>query len=277
MANRLEGKVAIVTGGSEGIGKGIAKALVDNGAKVYLLARTEKKLVQAKKDTGATGYRAGVDITDFNGERSYGVGRAIEDILREEGRLDIFVNNAGGWKMSTYEDSTDEALDEVTELDFIAPRRITRYLLNKFAGTDKELVILNMLSQAVFEDMDGGEAYGTAKAALWKFMRQARQSLERNGIGNIKLYGTMPGTVDTENTHEAIILRKLENPQSLESVTSLVVDQITGNTLPHLDVMVRYRPDGKGIRREYIDPNPSLPIQNIEVVDRKYQPPKAKQ
>lgn len=89
----LKGAVALVTGGSSGIGKEVARQLVQKGAKVYITGRNSQKLQMAATDTGATPIVADVSM-------QADVDASFDTIMRNEGRLDILANNAGfgaGW------------------------------------------------------------------------------------------------------------------------------------------------------------------------------------
>ena len=89
----LKGKVAIVTGGNGGIGLGMARGLADAGADIAVVGRNEDKSKAAVADLAARGVRAisvAADVTD-----KAAVGRMVERVKRELGRIDILVNNAG--------------------------------------------------------------------------------------------------------------------------------------------------------------------------------------
>ena len=105
----LEGKVAIVTGGSDGIGKAAAISMASEGAKVAIVGRTQSKLDDAvaeiKKASGgeAIGFAADVSVESD-------VKAMVEKVVSEYGKLDILVNNAGTSSSTTLEKMTDEDL-----------------------------------------------------------------------------------------------------------------------------------------------------------------------
>ncbi|MFM1876710.1 MAG: hypothetical protein RL266_2447 [Bacteroidota bacterium] len=89
----LKNKIALVTGGSNGIGKELANSLVKKGAKVFITGRNQGRLMAASKEMGATGILADVSV-------AADVEKTIDQVLTEGGKLDILVNNAGfgaGW------------------------------------------------------------------------------------------------------------------------------------------------------------------------------------
>ena len=96
----LENKVAIVTGGSEGIGFGIASALAEKGVHVYLVARTESKLEAAKDKIQEQGGKVDIRPADIMDLRK--MKEIIDKVYDENGRLDIFVNKEGIWRAQSF-------------------------------------------------------------------------------------------------------------------------------------------------------------------------------
>lgn len=102
----IQNKVAVVTGGSEGIGKGIAKALVKHGAKVILVSRSQDKLDAAVAELGGDTHAVSADLSN-----PASVKQAMESVEQQWGRVDILVNNVGGGTFKPLDmQSTDEAL-----------------------------------------------------------------------------------------------------------------------------------------------------------------------
>ena len=272
----LEGQIAIVTGSSEGIGKGIVKELKSRGAKVILVARTLEKLENTKqeleKDGGDVEIRP-ADIKDTDSMKNL-----IEGVYQDNGRLDIFVNNAGGYKpLST--NSEFSSIRDMIELDLMAPLAITHYLVGRFKGeNDNHLRILNVISQAALMPLSEGLGYGTAKMGLNAAMFHIKEELSREGISNISLYNLYPATVGTPKVMEGIRTGelKIENPTSLESVVSTALDMLQDNT-PTRDVYVGYLL-GEGIKRVYLKSDPSdfnliaLLKHDEEIVDKDFNP-----
>lgn len=121
----LTGKVAIVTGGSEGIGKATAASLAQEGARVVVCARTPDKLDAAideiKRSTGGTAIGVPADVTDPAQIQSV-VDKAVESF----GRLDIMVNNAGTSAAASFETVDDAAWQHDMDLKFYAAVRFSR-------------------------------------------------------------------------------------------------------------------------------------------------------
>ncbi len=90
---RLEGKIAIVTGGSRGIGRAIVRSLALEGATVVIAARNPEDLVRALAESRGEGLHVEGVATDIAVEKS--VDRLVEQVVKDHGRIDILVNNAG--------------------------------------------------------------------------------------------------------------------------------------------------------------------------------------
>ncbi len=105
----LTNRVAVVTGGSEGIGKAAAASLAHEGANVVIVARTQSKLDSALEEIRSTTVgeveSISCDVTDREA-----VNRAFDQVLRKWGRIDILVNNAGSGNANSFNDLTDELL-----------------------------------------------------------------------------------------------------------------------------------------------------------------------
>ncbi len=227
----LEGKVSVITGGSEGIGYGIAKMLLSKGSAVYLIARNQEKLDKAKTKLEESGGKVGVysgDITKFSD-----IKKIIDEIYEKEKRIDIFVNNAGEYRPYSI-DGKFEDIEQLWNLLFVAPSKITHYLIQR-ASLDKEdnLKILNIMSQASVRVLDNGIGYGVGKTAFDSFLNHCELELSKHSIRNIKIYRIYPATVATEKTLELVKKGILQNPVSLEEVirntADLLDDKIKGN------------------------------------------------
>lgn len=271
MEKKLEGKVAVVTGGSEGIGFGIARDLALNGAYVHLIARTQDKLEAAARqiiDLGGVAEFSQADITELDS-----IKEIVERIYSEKGRLDIFVNNAGAWRYQTIGEDPDR-LRRIRELTDRAPSEITEFLVARFAGAKDEIKILNVASQASLMYLPGNLGYGKGKKGLAITMLELQGELDGGGITNVRLYGLYPATVATPNVMEAIREGKLQNATSLDSVVATASALLQDET-PTRHAYVGYLP-GKGIVRKYFDLNPAtflmFPRVGEEVVDADFNP-----
>ncbi len=241
----LENKVAIITGGSEGIGFGIASALASKGAHVYLVARTLEKLKKAKEKIVQQGGKADIRSADITNIAT--IKKVVEDIYKDNGHIDIFVNNAGTWEGQSL-DTPFADIWKLIELDMKAPYEITHYLAGRFKDEKKNnLRILTVASQSALVVMDSGLGYGTAKMGLVAGLFHIEKELQKEGVENIKLYRLYPHTVATDKMIDAMKTYGIMDAVKVESVVDTAIDLLLDLT-PTRDVRIGYYP-GRGIVR----------------------------
>ena len=244
----LEGKIAIITGGSSGIGYGIASALASRGTSVYLLARDLEKLKRAKSNIIEQGGKAEIRQADITETEK--IKQIIEDIYKSQGHIDLFINNAGMWKGQTIGANPLE-LQNMRSLIRDSPTEITEYLINKFKNSEDKIKILTIISQAGLRFMENNLGYGTAKMGLTVNLVHLQGELERNNIQNIELSTLYPATVATQTVLPIIKSGQLQNATTLESVVNTALDIILNKT-PTNHAYIGYIP-GKGILRRYFE------------------------
>lgn len=261
-------KVAIITGGSEGLGFAIASALAAKGIHVYLVARTLEKLEHAKEKIVQQGGKADVrsaDITNMDAMKA-----VIEEVYKDNSRLDIFINNAGTWRGHTL-DTPFEDIWKLIELDMKAPYQIAHYLAGRFKDEKKNnLGILTVVSQAALEVSTSGLGYGTAKMALAAGLFHIDKELEKAGIENVTLYRLYPNTMATEKMMDAITSGKVKDAVKLESVSDTVIDMLESKT-PTRDVRIGYYP-GRGIIRTYYSSDPDAFYNQKKISEENVDP-----
>lgn len=263
-------KVAIITGGSEGLGFAIASSLAAKGTHIYLVARTLEKLEKAKEKIVRQGGKADIrsaDITNMDAMKE-----VIEGVYKDNGRLDIFINNAGTWRGHSL-DTPFADIWKLIELDMKAPFQIAHYLSGRFKDEKKNnLGILTVVSQAALEVSAHSIGYGTAKMALTAGLFHIDKELEKEDVENVKLYRLYPNTMATEKMMDAIRAGHVKDAVKLESVADTVIDMLSDAT-PTRDVRIGYYP-GKGIIRTYYSSNPGDFYQPAEtgreVIDRDF-------
>ena len=196
MAIELTGKVAIVTGGAQGIGFGIAKSFLEAGARVVIADRNEDALKRATADlkarfeTKVRGVLADISIEED-------VKKMVEETVREFDTIDILVNNAGFggmnyfWEMSLHE--WDDVLNTNLRGAFLCSREVVNVMLEK--GVKGK--IINIASTNSVLPSTGISAYCASKGGLLMFTRVAAQELGPRGI-NVNAIG--PGTTMTPIT-----------------------------------------------------------------------------
>jgi 3-oxoacyl-[acyl-carrier protein] reductase len=237
----LEGKVAIVTGGTRGIGRAIVLDLAANGADVALNYRQSADLAAELAETiRGMGRRALItraDVSSFVDAQAM-----VQKVLDELGRLDILVNNAGMnwdgvvWKM------TEEQWDRVIEVDLKGTFNYTRAVTPIFRqqGSGK---IVNITSINGLRGKFGQTNYSAAKAGVIGFTKACARELGRY---NVNINAVAPGLIETEMVKEApekvremalaeIVLGRLGLPEEVAYVVTFLCTErarhITGQVI----------------------------------------------
>ncbi len=265
-------QVAIITGGSEGIGLWIAKALSAQGAYVYLIGRTFGKLETAENiiiaQWGEVASRS-ADIMDADM-----VKEIVDDVFKDKGRVDIFINNAGA-RASHDLEAPFRDIYKLVELDMLAPLELTQYLVNRFKNVETaELKILTVISQAALEFTDSALGYGAAKMGLTAGLFHIQNEMKKEKINNIDLYRLYPDTVATDNMIEMVGDNPMIDAVTVEAVADTALALLLDET-PSRDARIGYYP-GKGIVRTYYPSTASEfyhpPKLSEEVVDANFTP-----
>lgn len=187
----LDGKVAIVTGASKGIGLAIARSLAQEGANVVLAARNSQRLGEIVKEFEMSGLKAIAVPTDMKTVSE--IDTLVRTTVERHGRVDILVNNAGvGFFKPVSELSTAE-FDEMWSVNmrgvFLATRATLPHMMKAGQGA-----IINIASLAGKNAFQGGSGYAATKWALRGFagclMLEAREY-------GIRVATIFPGSVDT--------------------------------------------------------------------------------
>ncbi|MGE4587726.1 MAG: gluconate 5-dehydrogenase [Mangrovibacterium sp.] len=198
----LTGKVALVTGGTHGIGMAIGKALGKAGAKICVNDLSEEKLQACKaqyKEEGIEVYALRFDVTD-----EADVDRGISQIEKEVGTIDILVNNAGIIKRIPILDMPVGDYKQVIDVDLVAPlivsKRVAPNMIRKRSGK-----IINMCSMMSVYGRNTVSAYASAKGGLKLLTANmccewAKYNLQINGIGPGYIVTSQTGPI-RENGH----------------------------------------------------------------------------
>ncbi len=185
----LDGRVAVVTGGTRGIGRAIAEDLLDNGARVVVGARTEADVHQAAEEMGENARGVVCDVRDPEDCRAL-----VDTAVEAFGGLDILVNNAGIGIFKTVEEMTVEEWDRLQGTNvngvFYSSKAAIPHLKRRGGGW-----IINIGSLAGKNAFPRGAAYNTSKFGLIGFSEALMQEVRHDGI---RVSYIMPGSVATE-------------------------------------------------------------------------------
>jgi len=181
----LKGKVALVTGGTHGLGMAIAKGLGNAGAKIVVNDIFQDKLDAAKEDYAKDGFD--VATYNFNVTEEKEVIEGIAKIEKEVGPIDILVNNAGIIKRIPIEEMTVEEFSEVINIDLIGPFIMSKAVIKGMIARGHGKII-NMCSMMSELGRNTVSAYAAAKGGLKMLTRNmatewAKHNIQINGIG----------------------------------------------------------------------------------------------
>jgi 3-oxoacyl-[acyl-carrier protein] reductase len=192
MSRKLEGKVALVTGGSRGIGAAIAKRLAADGAKVAITytrgADAAAAVVASIERTGGKAIAVQADAVDARA-----VNAAVDKTVASLGKLDVFVNNAGTAIPKKFEEATLEELDAVIGLNVRGAFVATQAALKHMNRNGRIIMIGSCVGERMMTP--GLVAYSATKGAIKMFT----QGLSREvGDRAITVNNIQPGPIDTD-------------------------------------------------------------------------------
>jgi NAD(P)-dependent dehydrogenase (short-subunit alcohol dehydrogenase family) len=176
----LSGKVALVTGGSKGLGKAMARGFVEAGADVLISSRHENELQAALPEILQGTKRRGEYIVADMSRRAE-AGRLARTALEKMGRVDILVNNAGTNRPQAIDRITDKDWDEVVEINLSSIMALTRAVVPQMKERRWGRII-HISSVMAFVSKEGRNVYSVTKAALVGFARSGALDLGPFGI-----------------------------------------------------------------------------------------------
>lgn len=186
----LDGKVALVTGASRGIGRYIANALAREGCDVGICARSEADLAEVVaelEEAGARAHAVPADLTEAKNP-----GRFVEDVAGELGGADVLVNNVGGNRRGDFEELSDEDWQDLIDLNFMSHVRASRAAIPHMreAGAGSIVFISSIFGREV--GGAGLSLYNTTKSALISVAKIMAQELSGEGI---RVNSVAPGSI----------------------------------------------------------------------------------
>lgn len=188
----LQGKTALITGASRGIGAAIARAFVQHGCRVMLVARSAA-VEELARELGDSATAMCADVADPASAKLI-----VQSCKERLGGLDILVNNAGKMNLGILGMIRDEAISEVLDTNLRSTIHLTqnavRLLLRSQSGS-----VINLSSISGVAGNEGMSAYCAAKAAIIGFTKASAKELAPRGV---RVNAVAPGFIDTDMTRE---------------------------------------------------------------------------
>ena len=221
----LKGKIALITGGSRGIGKAIALALAEEGVNVAITGRNEEKLkavVQEIEQKGVKSVYAVFDITSKT--EVYG---ALEKLQKDFGKIDVLVNNAGIAAFGGILEMEDEKWEEIVKTNLFGAYYVVKAVVPNMVER-KSGDIINISSTAGLKGNAMTSAYSASKFGLIGMSESMMLELRKQ---NIRVTTLMPSTIASDMSKEVLKITD-GNPEKVlqpEDFAELVVDLLKLN------------------------------------------------
>lgn len=184
------GRVAIVTGGTKGVGRGISTGFLDAGAEVVVCGRNPPEAAVTSGDRAA--FYVGADVRDADS-----IDAVIATTLEHFGRVDVLVNNAGGAPYVAAAEASPRFTRAIIELNLVAPINFAKAVNAVMQDQDEGGAVVNVASVSGTRPSPGTTAYGAAKAGLLN----ATQSLAVEWAPRVRVNAVTVGMVRTESSH----------------------------------------------------------------------------
>lgn len=203
-------KVIMIAGGSDGLGKEIARLLV-KGNTVVILSPTQEKVEKAADELDCDWAVADVSEWEMNC-------RVVEEVMEKYQRIDVLINCAGIWLEGELEDNDPAKIKRVLEINTLGTILLTKAVLPQMKK-QKAGLIINIISQAGLYQRPGKPVYTASKWALTGFTKSLQQELKGSGV---RMSGVYPGKMNTGMFAKAGVAKEMDNAVSPVEVAKAV-------------------------------------------------------
>jgi 3-oxoacyl-[acyl-carrier protein] reductase len=235
LRSMLQGKTALITGASRGIGKGIAEVFAKNGCNIAFTyaSSVEKAMAFEKELSGLYGVKVkGYQSDAANFSQSMAL---AETVIADFGKIDCLINNAGITRDTLMLRMTEEQWDEVIDTNLKSAFNLTKAFLKHFLG-NRAGSIINMTSVVGVMGNAGQANYAASKAGMIGFTKSIAKEL---GSRNVRCNAVAPGFIETEMTHsldenvrkqwaESIPLKRGGSPEDVANVCLFLASDMSG-------------------------------------------------
>lgn len=215
----LGGKIVVITGGSKGLGKALAIAFGNKGAKVVISSRNKEELevTASKLDIASI-------VCDVTKESD--VQNLADEVLKKYGRIDIWINDAGVWlPHASIEETNWQRVHEMFEVNIFGTIYGSKVALIQMRKQDFGMII-NILSTSALDGRPRSSGYCASKYAAAGFTKSLRKEVEGT---NIKVFGIYPGGMQTSFFDEKKP-REFDEFMSADFVATKIIENLTSGT-----------------------------------------------
>ena len=235
LRSMLQGKTALITGASRGIGKGIAEVFAKNGCNIAFTYASSVEKAKAFEQELASQY--GVQVKGYQSNAAnFGESIALaETVIADFGKVDCLINNAGITRDTLMLRMTEEQWDEVIDTNLKSAFNLTKAFLKHFLG-NRAGSIINMTSVVGVMGNAGQANYAASKAGMIGFTKSIAKEL---GSRNVRCNAVAPGFIETEMTEsldenvrkqwaDTIPLKRGGSPEDVANVCLFLASDMSG-------------------------------------------------
>lgn len=185
--NNLEGKVAFITGGTKGIGYGIAKALLDIGMRVAITGRSKESATEAAKQLGTNAIGIEADVKDMQSQK-----HAVDIVLTTYGQIDVLIANAGVGHFGAIDQLSEAQWNDTIDTNLTGVFLSVKASLEAIKKSKGYIITISSLAGTNF--FANGTAYNASKFGLTGFTQALMLDVRNN---DVKVTTIMPGSVSS--------------------------------------------------------------------------------